>query len=184
MKDIFRLFITFFKIGLFTFGGGYAMLPMFQKELVEKYGWITDEELLDYFSISQVTPGVIAVNTSTFVGSKVKGFAGALAALAGVILPSLVIITLIASVLSKYAASPAVTHAFNGIRAGVSALIFASMIKLWKAAVKSKIQLAVALISFLTVAVFGVSPVIVVAGAALFGFFFYKGKFAKEGDSK
>ena len=111
------LFMSFARIGAFTFGGGYAMLPMIQKEIVEKHKWATDEEVMDYFAVAQCTPGVIAVNSATFVGTKVKGVLGGAAATLGVIFPAIVIISVIAMVLQSFADIPAVQHAFNGIRA-------------------------------------------------------------------
>ena len=135
---LFKLFFSFFKIGLFTFGGRYAMLPLMRAELVEKHQWITDDELLDYFSVSQCTPGVIAVNVSTFVGHKTGGVFGAVTATSAVVLPSLIIILSIASVLTKYMSNPYVSQAFNGIRAVVLALILNILAGLWKKGVKTK----------------------------------------------
>ena len=123
MKLLFELFATFMKIGGFTFGGGYAMLPMIQKEVVEKKGWATEEEVLDYFAIGQVTPGIIAVNTATFIGYKMAGVPGGIFATIGVIFPSLIIISIIAAFLTNFAHLPVVIHAFNGIRACVCMLI-------------------------------------------------------------
>ena len=115
------LFLTFFKMGAVTFGGGYAMLPILQREVAENKKWSTEEELMDYFAIGQCTPGMIAVNVATFVGYKQKGFSGGLAATLGVITPSMLIITAIAIFLSSFAANPFVIHAFAGIRVCVSA---------------------------------------------------------------
>ena len=123
MKEIWELFRTFFTIGSITFGGGYAVLPILIREIVEKKQWVTEEEMLDYFAISQSTPGVICVNISTFLGYRLKGLWGAVAATFGVILPSIVIITVVASVLSNFADIVWVQHAFAGIRIAVSALI-------------------------------------------------------------
>ena len=132
IKEICELVVSFFKIGIMTFGGGYAMLPMLQRELVENRKWVTEEEILNYFAIGQCTPGVIAVNTATFVGYKRCKIPGAIFATIGVVLPSMIIITIIAAVLSNFAHIPAVQHAFAGIRIAVSALIVASVIKLIK----------------------------------------------------
>lgn len=173
MKEIFELFISFFRIGLFTFGGGYAMLPLIERETVEKHKWSTNDEILDIFSMSQCTPGVIAVNAATFIGKKVSGVIGAAAATFGVVLPSIIIITLIASVLGNFSDLEAVQHAFAGIRAAVAALIFSSCIKLYKSAVKSKIQLVICIIAFVSVAFFGVSPMIIVIAAGTYGYFFF-----------
>jgi len=132
------LFITFAKVGVMTFGGGYAMLPILQREVVEKKGWATEEELSDYFAIGQCTPGIIAVNTATFVGSKNKGVIGGIIATLGLVFPSLVIIILIASVLTAFSEIAAIQHAFAGIRVAVTVLILNSVIKLYKSSVKDK----------------------------------------------
>jgi len=130
------LFLTFAKVGVCTFGGGYAMLPIMQRELVENKGWATEEQLADYYAVGQCTPGVIAVNTATFVGSARAGVTGAVAATLGVVFPSIVIILVIAAFLRNFMHIQWVAHAFNGVRAGVVALILTSVIKLFKGAVK------------------------------------------------
>ena len=130
------LFLTFAKVGVCTFGGGYAMLPILQREVVENKGWATEEELTDYFAIGQCTPGVIAVNTATFIGYKYKGVIGGILTTLGVVFPSLIIITLIAAFLSNFAHIPAVQHALAGVNACVVALIASSVIKLGKSTVK------------------------------------------------
>lgn len=132
------LFFTFAKIGVCTFGGGYAMLPILQREIVEKRGWVTDGELTDYFAIGQCTPGVIAVNTATFVGQKLKGIPGGIAATLGLVFPSIVIIMVIAAFLQNFADLPVVVHAFTGVRACVCALILSSVLKLRKNALVDK----------------------------------------------
>ncbi len=126
------LFKVFFKIGLFTFGGGYAMIPFIQKEIVEKNGWITDEEILDMFAIAEATPGVIAVNTATFVGYKISGFLGSLFATLGVVLPSVFIILLIAYFIKDFLSIKIIAYAFKGIRAGVIVLIIGAITKFSK----------------------------------------------------
>ena len=130
------LFLTFAKVGVCTFGGGYAMLPILQREVVEKKGWATDEELTDYFAIGQCTPGVIAVNTATFIGQKLKGVAAGITATLGVVFPSLVIILVLAAFIRNFAHLPAVIHAFAGVRACICALILSSIIKLAKSSLK------------------------------------------------
>ena len=169
IKEICELVVSFFKIGIMTFGGGYAMLPMLQRELVENRKWVTEEEILNYFAIGQCTPGVIAVNTATFVGYKRRKIPGAIFATIGVVLPSMIIITIIAAVLSNFAHIPAVQHAFAGIRIAVSALIVASVIKRIKTNVKSIAQIIIAVAAFVLVAVFGQNPVFAVIGAAVAG---------------
>ena len=182
-KLLLQLYTAFFKIGLFTFGGGYAMLPMLEKECVDKYGWTTREELLDVFALAQCTPGVIAVNTATFLGKKQGGLPGAICATLGIISPSLIIISLIAALLQNFADIPAVQHALAGVRVAVTALIFASVIKLAKGALKNWLSAVIAVVAFLLVALFGTSPVAIVVGAALAGYLFFGGLPRKEGDA-
>lgn len=169
MKELVYLFLLFARIGGLTFGGGYAMLPILQRELVDNRGWVTEEELADYYAIGQCTPGIIAVNTATFIGAKRKGIIGGIVATIGVVFPSMVIISIIAAFLQNFADYPVVIHAFAGIRVCVCVLILNAIIKLWKKAV---IDLPT-LIIFLVVAAGSVftslSPVIYVIGAAVAG---------------
>lgn len=130
------LFLTFAKVGVCTFGGGYAMLPILQREVVEDKGWATSDELADYFAIGQCTPGIIAVNTATFVGQKFKGNLGGVCATLGVVMPSVIIITVIAAFLQNFTHLAVVNSAFGGIRACVVALIFSSVLKLAKKPLK------------------------------------------------
>ena len=169
MKILLQLFVIFARVGGFTFGGGYAMLPMLQKELVENKGWTTHEELIDYYAIGQCTPGVIAVNVATFVGYKTKGIIGAVFATLGMITPSLIIVGLIAAFISGFQEYEVVQWAFSGIRAAVVALILSAM---WKIAKKSIVDIF-AFIIFLLVAVLSyctdLSPVIFVITAGACG---------------
>ena len=169
MKKLPDLFLTFAQIGVTTFGGGLAMLPILQRELVDKRHWTTEEELADYYAIGQCTPGVIAVNTATFVGYAQAGIPGGIVATLGLVFPSFVIITLLAAFLSNFADMEAVKHAFNGIRACVVALILISVIKLGKKSIIDNkcviIFLAVLGLSLFT----PVSPAILVIIAALTG---------------
>ena len=169
MKILLELFLSFARIGVLTFGGGYAMIPMMEKELVEKKHWVSNSELLDYYAVSQCTPGVIAVNTATFVGHKISGFAGALFATLGVIFPSVIIIVIIASLLTNFASIPAVKSAFAGIRVCVCVLIFNSVLKLWKNAVQDHWALVLFLLVFGLSVFFDISPVIFVIMCALSG---------------
>lgn len=169
MNELFDLFLTFCRIGGLTFGGGYAMLPMIQKEIVEKKKWATEDEVVDYYAVGQCTPGVIAVNTATFIGYKVKGILGGIVATLGVIFPSLIIIMVIASVLQNFAQFEIVKHAFAGIRVAVVALIISSVIKLWKSSVKDYIGIALALVAFFLGAIIKISPIYIVIGAAIVG---------------
>ena len=170
MPLLLDLFCAFFRIGLFTFGGGYAMLPLLQREIVEKKHWATEEELLDYFAVGQCTPGIIAVNTATFVGFKEKKLSGAIFATLGVVSPSLVIITVIAALLSNFAHIAAVQNAFAGIRVAVCVLILNSIVKLWKKSVVDKLTLGVFLAVFIgSVLLSHVSPVVFIVAAAVLG---------------
>ena len=170
MPLLLELFCAFFRIGLFTFGGGYGMLPLLQREIVEKKHWATEEELLDYFAVGQCTPGIIAVNTATFVGFKEKKLSGAIFATLGVVSPSLVIITVIAALLSNFAHIAAVQNAFAGIRVAVCVLILNSIVKLWKKSVVDKLTLGVFIAVFLgSVLLSHVSPVVFIVAAAVLG---------------
>ena len=163
------LFLTFAKVGVMTFGGGYAMLPILQREVVENKGWATEEELTDYFAIGQCTPGIIAVNTATFIGQKNKGVPGGIIATLGLVFPSLIIISLLAGVITTFSHLAWVAHAFGGIRVCVCVLILNAVVKLFKKAVIDAptmvIFLAVALGSFFT----AISPVAFVLAAAALG---------------
>ena len=163
------LFLTFAKIGAMTFGGGYAMLPILQREVVENKGWATEEELMDYFAIGQCTPGIIAVNTATFIGQKKKGNLGGIVATLGVVFPSLIIISLLASVIETFSHLQWVQHAFGGIRVCVCVLILNAVMKLYKKAVVDTPTLlifgAVALGSYFL----DLTPVIFVVIAAVLG---------------
>jgi chromate transport protein len=172
MKILIELFISFMRIGGFTFGGGYAMLPLIQKEIVERRGWASEEEILDYFTIGQITPGVIAVNTATFIGYKKAGVLGGVVATLGVIFPSIVIISIIAAVLTNFAELPVVIHAFNGIRACVCVLILIAVYNMGK---KSVVDVFTALI-FIITAILTImkvtSPIILVIVAGVVGVLF------------
>ena len=169
MKELLQLFVSFCKIGALTFGGGYAMLPMLTRELAENRGWVTNEELLDYYAIGQCTPGIIAVNTATFVGYKRKGVLGGIFATLGIAFPSLVIITLIAGLLQNYAHIEFVRHAFNGIRVAVVALILSAVVKLWKTGVKNALGVILFLLAFISVVVLNLSPIWIVIVAVVAG---------------
>ena len=163
------LFLTFAKVGVMTFGGGYAMLPILQREVVENKGWATEEELTDYFAIGQCTPGIIAVNTATFIGQKNKGVPGGIIATLGLVFPSLIIISLLAGIITTFSHLAWVAHAFGGIRVCVCILILNAVVKLFKKAVIDAptmvIFLVVALGSFFT----AISPVAFVLAAAALG---------------
>lgn len=170
MKELFDLFWTFCKIGALTFGGGYAMLPLIQREIVENKKWSTEREILDYYAVGQCTPGVIAVNTATFIGFKLKGIIGGIVATLGVVFPSLIIILIIASFLQSFADLSIVQSAFAGIRVAVVALIITTVIKLLKSSIKDYLGVIIAIIAFIISAFIGLSPVYVVIVAGLTGF--------------
>lgn len=173
------LFLAFARVGMLTFGGGVAMLPMLERECVQRFGWVNNDELTDYFAIGQCTPGIIAVNTATFVGSKQRGALGAAVATLGVISPSIVIILIIAAVLNGFADNPYVIHAFAGIRAAVCALMVNAVVRLCKSNVRDWVGLALAAAAFVLTVVIDISPVFPVLGAAILGIF--AGMFTERG---
>ena len=169
MKELLDLFFTFARIGGLTFGGGYAMLPMLQKEVVEKRGWATNEELMDYYAIGQCTPGIIAVNTATFIGNKTRGVIGGIVATLGVVFPSLVIITIIAAFISNFADLAVVKNAFAGIRVCVFVLILNAVVKLGKSSIKDAVTLGIFLVVLVGSLLLDISPIIFVLIAAVVG---------------
>ncbi len=169
MKVLLQMFLTFAKVGVMTFGGGYAMLPILQREVVDNKGWATEEELMDYFAIGQCTPGVIAVNTATFIGQKYKGFWGAISATLGVVFPSLVIISILAGVIEAFSHLVWVQNAFGGIRVCVCVLITNAVVKLFKKAVVDIPTMVIFLLVAAGSIFLPVSPVIFVLLAAMAG---------------
>ena len=169
MRELLDLFFTFARIGGLTFGGGYAMLPMLQKEVVERRGWATNEELMDYYAIGQCTPGIIAVNTATFIGNKTRGVVGGVVATLGVVFPSLVIITIIAAFISNFADLAVVKNAFAGIRVCVFVLILNAVVKLGKSSIKDAVTLGIFLLVLIGSLLLDVSPIIFVLIAAVAG---------------
>ena len=180
MKELLELYWTFVRIGMVTFGGGYAMLPILERELVDKRHWTTMDELRDYFSIGQCTPGIIAMNVSTFIGNKRKGVAGALAATLGFLTCPIIIILIIAMFMKNFADYEIVQHAFAGIRVCVCVLIIQAVLRLWKKAVVDRTTLILYLVIFF-LAVFGkhlffaVPTALLVIASGVFGVFFGKG---------
>ena len=177
MKILFELYITFFKIGAFTFGGGYAMLPLLERELVDKRKWVSQEEILDYYAIGQTTPGIIAVNTSTFCGRKRKGNLGGIVASLGFITPSIIVITIIANFLKAFSHIILIQHAFAGIRIAVSALVLNTVINMVKKTADTKIKILIFLLTFIAIGIFSISPIIIVISCGIFGIIF-GGKYA------
>ena len=169
LKELLTLYCAFFRIGALTFGGGYAMMPMLQKEVIEKYRWATEEEVMDYYAVGQCLPGVIAVNTSLFIGNKVRGVVGGIVAALGVVSPSFLIIALIAAFLSTFADLPVVVHAFAGIRVGVCALILSAIIKMWKKGVIDVPTFCIFAAVFVSTLFTDISTILVVVLAGVIG---------------
>lgn len=168
-KESLTLLTTFLKIGVFTFGGGYAMIPLIQREVVEQHHWLTQDDLLDIIAIAESTPGPIAINAATFVGVRVAGMGGACAATLGVVLPSFLIILGLSFVLKEFQAIPAVQYAFRGIRAGVLALILKALLSMYRQCPKSPLAYGLMGAAFLSTAVLGVSSLVVILGCACVG---------------
>lgn len=169
MNELLELFMIFFRIGGFTFGGGYAMLPAIQREFVDKRAWATDDEILDYYAIGQCTPGIIAINTATFIGYKRKGIIGGIVATLGMVTPSLIIITTIAAFFQHFQDIVLVQYAFGGIRVVVAALIASTVIKMASKAVENWLGIVLFLMAFILVGFANISPVIVIVISAISG---------------
>jgi len=168
-----QLFWAFFRVGLYTFGGGYAMLPMMERLIAQKKGWATTQEIAELFALGQVLPGIVSVNTATFVGIKQRGFRGGLAATLGVIAPSLIVATTVAAFFETFMEIELIRNAFSGIFVAACALIVAAVYKIFRACVdlSAKLKTLLSLIllagSFTAIAFFGVSPVFVVIAVAV-----------------
>ena len=169
MKELWKIFLTFLKIGAFTFGGGYAMIPLIQKEAVEKNGWVTDEDILEIIAIAESTPGPIAINSATFVGYRTCGVLGSVAATLGVVLPSFVLIYAISFVLRQFQELKAVQYAFQGIRAGVLALLCKALWGMYKKNQKNWVAYIVMAGAFVLTGLLDVSVLPVLVGCAVFG---------------
>lgn len=171
LKTCLTLFLTFLKIGAFTFGGGYAMIPIIEKEMVEKHKWIKSEDILDIFAIAESTPGPIAINSATFIGYKIGGIFGSFCATFGVVLPSFTIISIISLVLREFSDIKAVQYAFNGIRAGVLALIIKALVSMYKKAPKGLFSYILMGASFILAAFTDINVIFVIIGCGLAGLF-------------
>ena len=163
------LFITFFKIGAFTFGGGYAMIPIIQREIVENRKWLSDEDILDIIAVSESTPGPIAINSATFVGYKIAGFWGAFFSTFAVALPSFFIISLISFLLKEVSSIKAVSYAFFGIRAAVLALLFRALFLMYNKCPKNPISYFIIAVSFILSAFFDINLIFVIIICAAVG---------------
>ena len=176
MRELWELFTGFARIGGFTFGGGYAMLPIIQEEVVEKRSWATEEEVIDYYAIGQSTPGIIAVNTATFIGYKQRGIIGGIVATLGMVFPSVVIITIIANFFRHFQNYKMVQHAFGGIRVAVVALILNAISKMWSASVKDKLGILIFVVTLIIMVFFQISPIIIIIASATVGILINKKK--------
>ena len=165
-----QLFASFFKIGLFTFGGGMSMLPMLQKELVESKKWLTDEEILNYFAIGQCTPGIIAVNVATFCGYKRAGLSGAIVSTVGIVCPSWIVITLIAGSISRFSEIAWIQRAMKGVYVAVAALLTRAVFTFGKKILTDLVTAAIAAGAFLAMSVWNVSGILIVLAAGIIGF--------------
>ena len=183
MRGYIEIFLAFLKLGCIAFGGGYAIIPIVDRELIKKRGWVTMDEVIEYYTIAQITPGLIAVNLSTFVGYKQKGPLGGILATVSFVLPGISFIMIIALLISNFAEIPAVQHAFTGIRIAVGALILDTVIKLMKGVFKDKIAIAIYIIVFVVsvfpgglIPAFLKSPVFLVPAAGFVGLIVYRQK--------
>lgn len=190
MKEIGKLFLVFFKIGLFTFGGGFAMVPAIKREAVDVHGWVTEDEVMDCIAIGQSLPGVFSINSATFIGNRVKGLPGAVVACAGVTLPAFFAILIILVFLGKIEDNPYVLGALEGIKAASVALILVTVWNMGKTILKNAAAVVLSLISFLMIAVFGVNAVWAILFGAAWGYVAYRirvfreRKAAKAGEDK
>lgn len=169
IKNLFNLYFSFAKIGTFTIGGGLAMMPMMQSELIEKRKWITDEELIDYYAVGQSTPGIVAVNVATFVGYKQMGIIGGIFATLGMVTPSLVIIMILASLINSINDFPIIQKALKGINVAVAALLTSTIINFMKKTIKKFTNAIFMMISFLLVFVFKLPSFWIILFALLIG---------------
>ena len=165
-----QLFTAFFKIGLFTFGGGMSMLPMLQKELVESKQWMTEEEILNYFAIGQCTPGIIAVNVATFCGYKRAGLFGAIMSTIGIVCPSWIVITLIAGSISRFSDIVWIQRAMKGVYVAVAALLARAVFTFGKKIITDFVTAGIAVGAFLAMSVWNVSGILIVLAAGIIGF--------------
>ena len=163
------LFWTFFRIGAFTIGGAYVMIPLIQKDIVDRRGWLTRDEFIDVLAVAQPAPGPIAVNTATYVGYELRGAIGSLVSTLGCVLPSIMVITLVAAVFSQVASMRVVQAAFAGVRPAVVVLILSAVIRIGKPILRSRLDLVMAALACLAVAVLKVAPPLVIIAAAMVG---------------
>jgi chromate transporter len=173
-KHLWQIFWVFFKIGFFTFGGGYAMISIIEKKVVEEQHWIKSEDIVDVFALSQAMPGAIAINSATIIGYQIAGLPGAIVATLGSIIPSIITIALIAKFFVNFLDIEIVKAAFMGVRAGIVALVLKSGIKIAKASVTDKITLLICCLTIISVAFFSLNPIGIIILGALFGLLLYR----------
>lgn len=176
MKKLLQMFISFFKIGAFTFGGGYAMIPLIEEEVVNNKKWIAKEEFVDILVISQSFPGALAVNTSIFIGYKINGAIGGIIALLGTILPSFIIILLVASVFMQFRNNYYVEQVFKGINGAVPVLVLIAILSISKSVKKSYLNLGIVIVALILLQVLNVNPVVVIILSGVFGVIYYREK--------
>ena len=173
-KMLLNIFLIFLKIGAFTFGGGYAMIPIIEREFVDKREWISRDDIVDIFAVGQSVPGAIAINSCSFIGYKIAGTVGSLVAIVGMVIPSFVIITAIAMLATHFQDLPVVQKAFAGIRAGIVALILMSAIRMTKAAAKDYLALVILIVCALLVFIFDVNPIYLILLSIIAGIIAYR----------
>lgn len=174
LRFLLEMFVTFLKIGMFTFGGGYAMIPLMEEEIIHKKGWMEEEEIMDLFAVSETVPGSIAINTSTFIGYKLDGAIGAITAMMGVVLPSFLIITIIAAFFGNISGNPMVDAAFLGIRTAVVALIWKAAGGFFKSAINSRKDIILLICTLVLLLFTSIHPVIIMVVVALLSVFAFK----------
>ncbi|MGE5593319.1 MAG: chromate transporter [Betaproteobacteria bacterium] len=184
MRLLLQMFWSFFKIGAFTFGGGYAMVPLIQKEVVDARKWVGGEEFIDMLGLAQTAPGPVAVNTSVFVGYKTAGFVGAVVAVLGATLPSFLIILAVAIFFSEIRHLPAAEAAFAGVRPAVVALVAGAAYKIGRTAIREVRGVILGAIALVAIVVFDVHPIPVIVGSAAIGYFVFRRDFEAEAEPK
>lgn len=175
-----KMFFIFMKIGTFTLGGGYAMIPLIQEEIVEKNRWIDEEEFIDIIALSQTIPGALAINSSTYIGYRLFGFKGALVGCLGTMLPSVAIILTIAIFFRRFGNQEWIASMFKGIRPAVVALILAAVLKLGKSLPKTMVNAGWVFTSVVAIAVFGIHPIMIIVTSGCIGYKLFKGDFSNE----
>ena len=176
MDRLIKMFISFFKIGAFTFGGGYAMIPLIEAEVVDKHKWLDKEEFMDILVVSQSLPGALAINCSTFIGYKIHGVLGGVIAMLAVTLPSFIIILLLATVFMQFRDNYYVNLAFKGITAAVPMLVLVGVVSLSKGVKRNTLNLIIIILALIALVIFNIHPVIVIASSAIYGLIFLREK--------